>query len=327
VVASKTLRFATGLVAVAMSTSSFAREHAEDGHFAVGFGVPDFSYDIDRKPTDADQSVSTLDYAPNIPLTADVEFAIGGVTLGASFDIPGTDNGYTDPTGKTSTTYSSYEFSYFFDRIGLDLNYTTLRGMNLVSATGVDGNTLANDPTAHRSDITLINETADLYLAPLAWNFSLRDFFDPASQSHGCGLALVAVGSYDRLDERADRRIVPTAYSAPYGIDASLMGGNFQSVIMQFGPAFVLDFHGAYLEGLFTYGNGNETAVYRVEPNTQMSESRTADRTTLYAAAGYRGTKMFWSFDYTESSPSYDMHTVTLSTTQDLMSFIVGVRF
>lgn len=308
------------------TTVVFAGNHKDERHVAIGMTMPSFSYEIKHKATDADPSESSLVFSPKVSDAVTVETAAFGLTLGTSFDLASDDEEEATEE-KTKTTFKSYDLSLFRDHFGISASYITLKGMNITEATGVDESTLGKDRDAHRPDITIKDTCVNLWAAPLSYNFSLANFFDPASKSMGSGIGLVIAGSYDDLEEKSAHQLVPQKYSAPYGSDAGLMGGHFTSTAVMVGPAVTLSVAGFYVSGLFELGQGKQRSVYKNADNGQHQEDRTSTKTEMYTAAGYKGASYFTGINYSMDSTEFDMESVTLSTTKDVLNFMVGARF
>ena len=308
---------------------SFARGQRQIGYVSVGIGVPEFSLDLSRKQTDSDLTEASVSFAPNLPLTGLVGGSFYGFSLAAALDIDGTSES-VEPTSlgeKVKTDYASYGVSYYFDRLGFSSTYTSLQGMNIVSVTGASTATIDTEASSHRSDIKLEDQSANLWITPLSYNLSLRDFFDLASPSRGSGIGFVTILSFDALSIRGRQALIPSSYSAPYGRDGTFEGGDFQSVGGQIGPAFVLDVMGVYLQGMMTFGSGYQQTVYHNEGDLDQTTDRHSDKQDLYLAAGYKGKRVFTAIDYNMESPGFSLGSINISTIRSTMKWVLGVRF
>jgi hypothetical protein len=258
------------------------------GYAALGVAVPDYSIDFDDK---ADQTVS---FAPFLPALGLVSGSAYGFSASASFALEEKD---------AQSRYESYSFSYFFDWIGVDADYTRVKGLRA-----------AADDTL-RADMKVASRDANIWLAPLAANLSLKDFFDPASARRGSGIALAGVVSYDALQLDA---------AAP--LYAGLTSGRFATVTTQLGPAFVLDVFGLYAQGLLTYGTGSQKTRW-VADGVAHSGARVAEKMNIFAAFGYKGARFFTQLDLGVDAPTYDLAGMGVTTSRTVMSWQLGVRF
>ena len=306
------------------SSGSISGNH-QSSYLYAGFLVPSFSMNIDRKPTDEDSSVATVTYGPDLPLAFTVAGSLYGLELGTSFDIPGTADSSIDAQSKekVKTKFASYSAGYFLDHVGASATWTSLRGMNVQSITGASMDDMIADGSAYRSDIKLVDEGADLWLEPLGYNLSLRDFFDPASPSRGSGIGLMVIGSYDLLSATANQGLIPSKYRAPFGDDQAIVGGKFQSAAVQIGPAATLDLWGVYISGLTTYGSGSQKINYTLENGGGgYSTSRTSEKMNVYLAAGYKGDHVFTCIESSLETPVYTLNTLTMSTDRSMVDWM-----
>jgi hypothetical protein len=323
-------RFRSGYLSL-LSVSTAAAGAGRDGHgyASIGIGMPDFNFEMDRKATAEDTSESVVTFSPNLPLTAVAKFSIHGLTLGATFDIPGTKDtsNETASAAKVKTTYTNYAASYFFDHLGASASYTKLKGMNVTAMSGATGESISADTESHRSDIKLVDQSASLWIAPLGLNFSLRDFLDPASKSRGSGLGLVVVGAYDLLSVNAHGALIPSGHRQFFGSDQSFEGGQFKSLAAEVGPAITIDFFGLYLSGMYTFGSGSQNATYHNEGGADQSTSRNSERDSLHLATGFKGDTVFSCLEFSQESPGYALGSATIATIRSELTWIFGVRF
>lgn len=328
--------------ALAASASSLAlAKDKGDTYVYTGLVSPLFSLSADAITSTNDKGEARSDGVNNAPdsriewdapttLAATLGFSYGGFGFGTSFDLE--DKEQQDNTDqratKVETSYTSYDFSYFFERVGASVSYTDLQGLKITSTSGAAGDVEDPEgPDVFRPDIRLTSKSANLWLLPLRYNLDLDSFFDPAKPSQGSGIGLILGGSYDDLDLRMKRPLISDAYAGPFGADGLYLRGTFVTFSTIAGPVVTLDFHGVYCSGMVAFGTGNEHVEYKTEHGRQKTVEGTSEKLSMYVAVGYKGDGFFSSLSYLADSPGYRLNTMIVSTTKDALTFTIGRRF
>lgn len=337
------MRFSLRLIAALIFLTTvpgpgFAKDKG-DTYLYTGIVMPQYTLTADSITAENDKESraetndtpeSGIDWSAEASLALQVGFSYKGFGLGTTFDLE--DKEQEDNTDrratKVETSYTSYDFSYFFERAGFSVAHTDLQGMKILSTNGEAAENLDPEgPDTFRPDIRIRSKSANVWLLPLRYNLNLDTFFDPAKPSQGTGIGLVVGGSYDDLDLRMKRPLISEAYAGPFGEDASYMKGTFVTWSAFLGPVVTLDFRGLYCSAMIANGNGKQRIEYQNEHKREKTVEGISEKLNAFLAAGYKGQDYFASLNVSFAEPSYRLESMILSTNKGYVALTLGRRF